>query len=247
LPAYVPLCAALALVANLLVAGGIGFSGVAGSLWLLAAVGMSDPDREPVILSRGILAGLCVLNAALFAACHLTAYRPVLACRRATAQAMDNPRRAREHLLAAAAADPLADEPWRMLAESDFSAWLRDTKQSADHWQQAQQEVFRRRPHSSAAWHEAGQRYLTAAEHVSAASRGEFLSAAIEHLRRAAELYPSSPLIHAHLAIALAAADRPDAREQAVFALELHERTPHLDQKLPDDVLPKVRSLAGDD
>ncbi len=243
LPQYVPLCAALALVINLLVAGGISFSGVAGSLWLLAAAGMNGAERKPLVVPPGALIGLCVLNAALFVACYLTAYRPVLACRRATAQALRHPHSAREHLLAATAADPLADEPWRILTEGDFALWLRDTAGSASTWEDEQREVLRRRPHSSAAWHEAGERYLAAAEQSRGASRDAFLSAAFEHLRRAAELYPNSALVHAHLAMALSAAERPEAGEQAALALKLHSQTPHIDQKLPENVLPAMRAI----
>lgn len=247
LPAYVPFCAALALVINLLVAGGISFSGVAGSLWLLAAVGMRDADRRPVFAPRGALVATCLVSAVLFIACFWTAYRPVLACRGAMAQALDDPRNARAHLLAAAAADPLAAEPWQMLAEGDFAAWLRDTDRTADNWQDAQREFLRRRPHSSAAWHEAADRYLAAAEQTAGAAREAFLLAAIDHFQRAAELYPNSALVHAHLSMALAAAKRPEAGEQAALALRLHTQTPHLDLRLPAEILHAVQVLANHD
>ncbi|MGH7138198.1 MAG: O-antigen ligase family protein, partial [Pirellulales bacterium] len=242
LPTYVPFVAALALLVNLLVAGGISFAGVAGTLWLLVAVGTNE-NRPRRRLPRSLLMGLCVANAALFIACYFSAYRPVLACRRLTALALSERSDARERLVAAAAADPLADEPWHLLAEGDFSSWLRDPSTESATWEKEQQEVLRRRPHSSAAWQEAGKRYLTAYHESQDDQRERFLSAALDHLRTAAELYPNSALVHAKLAVAFAAADGNKASEEAAIAMELHKKTPHEDQKLPHDLLNATQRL----
>lgn len=243
LPTYVPLVAALALLVNLLVAGGISFAGVAGSLWLLLAI-VGSETHAPLNLPRWSLIALGVVIGVLFIACHLTAYRPMLECRRLIALAQRDRSAAREHLLAATEADPLADEPWRLLADGDFSTWLQDTSAQSATWENEQQETLRRRPHSSAAWQEAGDRYLTAST-ASQDERGErFLSAAIEHFRQAAELYPNSSLVHAKLSLALSAVDDdPEASEQAAIAIRLHQRTPHLDQKLPTDLLMRMQTL----
>jgi hypothetical protein len=242
LPTYVPFVAALALLVNLLVAGGISFAGVAGTLWLLFAVGASE-NRSRRRLPPSLLMGLCVANAALFIACYFSAYRPVLGCRRLTALALRERSDARQRLVAAAAADPLADEPWHLLAEGDFNTWLRDPSAESATWEKDQQEVLQRRPHSSAAWQEAGERYLTAYHESQDDQRKRFLSAAIDHLRSAAELYPNSALVHAKLALALATADDNRATEQAAIAIELHEKTPHEDQKLPRDLLNATQQL----
>lgn len=242
LPSFVPFVAALALLANLSVAGGISFAGVAGTLWLLLAVG-ANADRPRRRLPRSLLISLCAANAALFIACYLSAYRPVLACRRLTAQALREPSNARQDLVAAAAADPLADEPWHLLAEGDFNTWLRDPSTQSATWEKDQEEVLRRRPHSSAAWQEAGERYLTAYHESPDEQRQRFLSAAVDHFRAAADLYPNSALVHAKLALALAAAGDSHATEHAASAIKLHEKTPHEDQKLPRELLNAIQQL----
>ncbi|HET6881838.1 MAG TPA: O-antigen ligase family protein [Pirellulales bacterium] len=244
LPRYVPLVAAAALLINLLVAGGIGFAGVAGSLWLLLAIGITDERRAVLPVPRHWLVGLFLTTAGLFLSCYLTAYRPVLECRRLVEQAIRESDDARRTLLEATEADPRSDEPWRLLAEGDFELWRRNPQLDPSKWEAEQAEVLRRRPRSSAAWQEAGERYRTAVRESSGDRGQAFLMAAIDHLRKAAELYPNSALVHAHLALALAAAHHPQATEEAARALALHRQTPHLDQKLPEDVLPSIQALA---
>jgi hypothetical protein len=244
LPTYAAFAAALALLVNLLVAGGISFAGVAGSLWLLLAIG-GDENRATIVLPRWSLAALGAAVATLFIACHLTAYRPMLDCRRLTAKAERERTDARRHLVAATTADPLADEPWRLLAEGDFGTWRLDPSAESATWEQEQKEVLGRRPHSSAAWQEAGDRYLAAYRESQDDRRQRFLSSAIDDFRQAAELYPNSALVHAKLALALAAADDRQASEQAAIASHLHERTPHLDQKLPEELFKKMQELAA--
>lgn len=245
LPHDVPFVAGLALMVNLLVAGGISFAGVAGSLWLLLAIGARDDQpRSPLTPPRWVVIGSCAVVAALFVVCYLTAYRPMLGCRRLIAQAEDKPATARERLQAAIKADPLADEPWRQLAAGEFALWQREpTAELADAWQHAQQEVLGRRPHSSAAWLEAAERYFAAYRRANEAQRPVYLSAALDHFQRAAELYPNYAMVHAEWALALAAAGRSEAADEAELALSLHQQTPHKDLKLPDDLLPALSKL----
>jgi hypothetical protein len=245
LPSHVPFLAGLALVVNLLVAGGISFSGVAGSLWLLLTIATpDDPRRQPLLLPRWAVNGSCVVVAALGAACYLTAYRPVLECRGLIAQANRQPADARRALLAATVADPLADEPWRQLAAGDFALWQRQpAAERADAWQQAQREVLKRRPHSSAAWLEAAERYFAAYRQASDEQKQLYLAAALEHFQQAARLYPNDAMVHAEWALALAAAGRSEAAHEAARALKLHQQTPHADLKLPEDLLRATRKL----
>ena len=246
MPRFLPSAAAAALLVNLLVAGGIGFAGVAGSLWLLLAVSSTSghgpairlPGRAPAILALGI--------AILFAACYITAYRPVLTCRGLLAEAERPTPTARERLVQGAEADPLADEPWRRLAAGDFAAWEEQpTAELADRWRHDQEELLARRPHSSAAWLEAGERFLAAARLSNdERAKHDYAARAAEHLRRATELYPNFALAHANLALALAAAGQPGTDGEATAALRLHEATPHADLKLPPDLVKTMQKLA---
>jgi len=246
LPGFVPFVGAVALLTNLLVAGGIGFVGVAGSFWLLLAVAAPHSDGVGLRLPRWAGLALFATAAGLFAACYFTAYRPVLACRALLAQAERSDAAARQRQFEAAEADPLADEPWRRLAAGDFAVWQNDpAPERAARWQQDQDKLLRRRPHSSAAWLEAGERYLAAArESHGQSQRQEYAAAAVEHLRRAAELYPNFAMAHADLALALAAAGQAGAGDEAALALKLHEQTPHADQKLPPELADAVKKLA---
>ncbi|HWB13187.1 MAG TPA: O-antigen ligase family protein [Pirellulales bacterium] len=245
LPRGVPLVCAAALLLNLLAAGGIGFAGVAGSLWLLLAVGGGGDDR-PRLAPRWTISCAAAASAGLVGMCYVTAYRPVLECRSSMGLAGRDPFEAKQHLLAATKADAWADEPWRELAAADFARWLADPRdESSDAWRQEQEEVLRRRPHSSSAWLEAADRDFAAYRQSAGGQlRREHLDQAVTHYRRAVELYPNYPLAHASLAIALAAADHADARREAIVALELHRETPHLDQKLPRELVRVVEQVA---
>jgi hypothetical protein len=245
MPPQLPLLSAAALLVNLLAAGGIGFAGVAGSLWLLLALGDGSFDQAKS-KPRWAVACLCGAALVLMALCHVTAYGPVLECKRLLGEAAREPGGARQSLVAAAEADRWSDEPWSLLAAGDFDQWLRqpDDKLS-DRWQHDYHEVLMRRPHSSAAWLAAAENYWSAYQ-ASEDFKGkqEYLAEAVRHFRRAVELYPNSPRGHARLALALAAAKLTDAATEAAIALRLHEQTPHLDQKLPDGLAADIKALA---
>jgi predicted Zn-dependent protease len=69
---------------------------------------------------------------------------------------------------------------------------------------------------------------------------------AIECLRKAVELYPTSATLRADLATALAAADRAGpAMQQARRALELDDQMPHADRKLSAELRERMQSLAA--
>ena len=105
LPRLLPAIGVVVLLVDLLAAGGIGLPSVAGTFWLLLALGLQgQPPRglRPVGAWVGLLAAI-----ALAIACYRTAYSPVLGCQAQLRLAEREPARAVEHLEAAAAADPL--------------------------------------------------------------------------------------------------------------------------------------------
>ncbi len=122
----IPLIGGAVLVVNLLAAGGIGIPGVAGTLWLLFAIWLGPPmTSESTAPSRpGLFAGIMAgVFACLAIACYGSAYRPVILAQAARQQAIGEPHRAEEHLLAAIDSDPYATQPWRDLATWRYSRW----------------------------------------------------------------------------------------------------------------------------
>ncbi|HEX5446824.1 MAG TPA: O-antigen ligase family protein [Pirellulales bacterium] len=244
MPRALPFIAVGALLVNLLAAGGIGFGGVAGSLWLLLAIALgSCRTALSASLPRAAAIGPLTVAVILAVVCHVSAYRPVLRCRMRLDEAEAEPRMAEQSLRAAAAADPLADQPWRSLAAIAFARFERGgDRRALAAWKEAQSELLRRRPFLSAAWRQAGDGYFSIYRQT---REPRELTAAVEHYQRAVALYPNYALARANLALALSAAGRQkQAQEQAAEALRLHELTPHADQKLSPDVLAEIRPLA---
>jgi O-antigen ligase len=246
LPDRVPSLCVAALLVNLLAAGGIGFAGVAGSLWLLLAMSGGREDPPPVS-SRAAVACAAAVLVMLAGTCYVTAYRPVLECRRWVGLAEEETARAREYLLAATQADGWSDEPWQELAAADFAHWRSEpSDELSDRWRRDQREVLRRRPHSSAAWMEAAERYFDAYRASGDAKpKQEFLAEAVRHYRRAVDLYPNYAIGHARLALALEAAGDGDAGPEAVLAIELDGQTPHADQKLRKRLFKQMQDVVA--
>ena len=241
LPAMLPWLGATVLAVNLLAAGGIGFPGVAGSLWLLLALGHRELDgRAPGPLSRRFgLAALGCLLAVTFL-CSQTAYLPVMRSRTFLLQAESRRSSVNEIeplLLAAAQADPRSDEPQRRLADLAFARWNEHpAPELLSRWRQYQANILRLRPKSSASWQQAGDRYFAAYHHDDDES---LLREAIGHYRRAVRLYPNKATLRGQLSLALEQSGaREKATDEAAAALELDRLTPHTDQKLP----PELRS-----
>jgi hypothetical protein len=236
LPAALPLVAALVLAVNLLAAGGIAFPSVAGSLWLLLALGLSLAGADMPARSLSARATALALGSMLALGCAFlwSDYLPAMNCRLALlrAQTAEKPADQRALLKSAAEADPLSDEPWNQLAAIDRANWeSRGNRPAFERWAQAIREVALRRPHWAAARAQAGDTYLQAFRRD---RRRDDLAAAIAQYEQAVELYPNRAANHAKLAIALAAAGDADrARQAAAEALRLDELTPHADQKLP--------------
>ncbi len=242
LPGVLPAIGVVVLLVNLLAAGGIGFPGVAGSLWLLMALGLNTArgDRPPPGMPRSVALLALVAAVALGMACYITGYGPVLRCQGHIRAARGEPSRAREHLQAAADADPLAAGPYRQLAAMAFELWRRDP--SPGRFQQFQRynaKGLKLTPNSSRAWLISGDWHLEAFSRTSGASdvepavRSGYVNEAVRSYSRAVELYPHSGLYRAKLALAHRAAGNQHAfRREADRALLLDEQTPHSDKKL---------------
>ncbi|MBX7166704.1 MAG: O-antigen ligase family protein [Pirellulales bacterium] len=232
---------AAALLINLLAAGGIGFPSVAGSLWLLVAltVAIAPPASAAAAVQplRAAVAAVCLLAAMLLV--YSGSFLPVIACqaRLESVSAMPNPPdEQRALLLEAAAADPLAPEPWSNLAQLELESARQDPERPGD------LESFREAtaawlahasPASSAAWLHAGDLYL-AAFHLQ--GKPVDLDAAVQAYRRAVETYPHHAVRRAKLALALAEAKYPQSAAEAQQAWRLDQLTPHADQKLPEEL-----------
>ena len=249
LPAGLPTLAAIVLLINLMAAGGIAFPGVAGSLWLLLALGLSLAGMES---PRFVLAGRAAMLAAVAAGVAIgvfiwSDYLPVMQCRLFLLQAESAVGKRRTKLLeAAAAADPRSDEPWRRLSALEIDQWRKDGAAATfKRWEQAVEEANKRRPRSAAAQMLTGNHYLEA---YRATHKAADLDKAIEHYQHGVELYPTVAEHQARLALALAASgESAGARKAAAEALRLHRLTPHEDQKLSADLLVEVERLQASD
>lgn len=249
LPRWLPAVGLAVLMIDLLATGGIGFPGVAMTFWLLLALGLYGD--EPLALPGGMAWIALGAAAALATACYATAYRPVLACRAQLHRAEQEPAAALEHLEAAAAADPLSAEPWHLLTELRFQAWLQHpTAEHFDDFEEAEAEVLRRTPRSAAAWLMSGERFLLASSKQGQNGQPWVLDAAdkaVNACQQAVLRYPNSAMCRARLAEAHeAAGDRVSFRREATVALELDRTTPHPEKKLPAALRERlVQALSG--
>lgn len=259
MPRALPAIGVVVLLVNLLAAGGIGFPGVAGSLWLLLALGLSGAqvDRPPRRLPRAAALAALVGALGLGVLCHVTAYGRVLPCRGRMLSARQeladgNVPLAEAHLRAAAEADPLAAGPHQQLAAVAFEAWRRDgSPRRFEQFEQHNATVLKLAPNSSRAWLASGDWYLGAFEALSGARHPEaaqeasdVLEKALEAYRRAVELYPNSGPYHARLAFAWHAAGQQQGFEEEVAeAFRLDDLTPHADKKLAVGVHRRIVQL----
>ncbi len=241
LPVLLPGVAAFVLLLNLLAAGGIGFAGVAGSLWLLVALGLNLAEHRTVhpLPRSAAFAGLAATLLAA-AACYLSAYGPVLKSRAAIEAARHNPQRAGELFHAAAETDPLAAEPRTQLAMLAFARWQQTGSQEAfREFEQHQAAALERDPHSSSAWAQAGRLYAQAYSVTRTRSMAE---KAAEAYRVAVEYYPTNANYRAEFAFALlTAGDKTSFTEHAAKAFEIDSATPHEDKKLKPDLADELR------
>lgn len=243
LPRTLPVVAAGALLVNLAAAGGIGFPGIAQSLWLLMALGINATEgghRRPA--TRGSLLMLTGLVLLVVVACYASAYRPVLDCRANMQRALNDPHRAEQYLQAAAAADPLDADPALELAEFYLQKYLHSHQpQALEQFRQWCSQVLKRRPNSSAALTEVGDRYWRL---LAATGNPAFAHDAAGAFEQAVARYPTLAALHARWAMALAAAGKHRrAAAAATRALELDHLTPHADKKLPGELKALIERL----
>jgi tetratricopeptide (TPR) repeat protein len=236
LPSGLSVIAVIVLLVNLLAAGGIGFAGVAGSLWLLMALGLNSAQpRREMLLSRGLALAILALVIATGAACFATAYRPVSRAVAAMRAAENDPRQCEHYLKQAAAADPLYAEPWKQLAALSFRQW--QATQSDTGFQEFEllaAHVLDLKPNSAAAWFHFGEQYRIAFE----LSRDQVkLGKAAQHYRQAVYFYPARSFYRARLALALdALGDSDESETEANEALRLDGMNPHADKKLTGEL-----------
>jgi tetratricopeptide (TPR) repeat protein len=239
MPVLLPLVGIAVLLINLLAAGGIGSPGVSGTLWLLLALGLNAAEEGGVRTAPQKTALALLATAVLLAvACYLSAYGPVLNARWRIERATEDPPQAKSLLLAAAAADPLAAEPWNLLAGMQLLSWERHpTAEAFADFERYQREFLRRKPNSAAAAAAAAERYFLAFEQ---SKQERPLEGAVDLYRKAVDLYPNNATYRAKLALTLmASGDQAGFQREAARALELDALTPHADKKLPG----KLRSV----
>jgi len=256
LPTRLPALAAVALLVNLLAAGGIAYPGVAGSVWLLMALALNlqQGDTHPIGATRPRAAGRLLpivglsLASVAAVACYLTGYAPVLGCRTAQAEALaaPSPEGRMAALQRASMADPLSAEPWLALAAYYLERLQRDPHSAADTrgFMDAASHVLELRPHASIAWRQVGRWYR---ELYEATHEPAHLATAAQCFERAVQLYPNLAPQRGEAALVLAAGgQREKAAQQAAQALQLNEQTPHADKKLTSEMRRQLVELAGE-
>ena len=233
--------AAGALLLNLLAAGGMGFPGVALSLWLLLALGLTSAEgfSPPAERGRAWQAAAMAGTLLLAVACYFTVYRPTLTTQGLLARAEAEPRQARELLRQAVDADPWGSEAPGRLAAVEFEIWRHKPAEDWRHFADIAEEALARNRFSSSLWFRTGEMYAGA---YRLRPDAELAGRAAEHFRRAVELYPTLPLAHARLSQALrtAGGDAVGAGMAAAEALRLHDLTPHAEKKLPPELLEEL-------
>ena len=240
------LCVCVFLI-NLLVAGGFTMPAVAGSFWLLLAVGetLAHGTRPAQTVPRGLGLSMFAGVATLAVVCHNTMYVPVVYAKARMDAALRDPRGPAIEWQNAANEDRRATEPRRLLCASLFD---RIMKQPDDaflnrRFAEASEELLQLRPHSSAlAAQVAGWRLRVYGRNRDV----DTLAAAIEAASRAVELYPTNARRHVQLAVALETAERHEpAQAEAAEALRLDDLTPHVDQKLSTEMREAALRLAN--
>jgi hypothetical protein len=241
------------LLVNLSAAGGIGFPGVAGSLWLLMALALNLASHRGFEFAapRWAMGALLAVTLTLLAACFQTAYLPVLNCRVSQERGTDlvyesreltDPVQSQRALLAAlrafesaAAADRFAAEP-RMDAARIYHEWrLRLPDEAAkeaagEGFTLMASEALKRDRRSHVAATGVGYMEFEAYDFTGdvrylTRSRGSF--------QRAVDLFPNNNFARARLAWTHhLAGDETAAAREAAEALRLDSLTPHRERKL---------------
>jgi O-antigen ligase len=245
---------ALALVVNLLVAGGIGMAGVALMLWSLLALAQNSRDDARCGQLRSIGGrGAAFLLAAVWVALLGRFYRDIRPYWEA--QSLINAARhqlmvqqpdydaAQDDFLNASRADVYGTVAHVSMAELTFSAWRdRNVVPPDKAWQQIARDLQNavKSPRNPDSIPVERTRAMMAHEILERggplplAIRTRLLDARVNALAKICRMYPSSAAYHASLADALAAEKRlTDALREGREALRLDSVTPHKSAKLP--------------
>jgi hypothetical protein len=248
-----PLVAAGVLTINLLAAGGIGFPGVAESLWVLLALAVAVAEG-PSIRPTGTHPAppgwqppaLVAVALAVTAVGYFTAYQPVTGSYFALREAAQHPLDEKP-LEAALQADPQADTAHMALAEfcaARLLQHLRPTGLDAagaadfDAFEKHVRQGIALRPLSSSNHLDAGVWY---ARMYSVWREPRLAEEAIAHLGAAVANYPNNAGLRVQRGQVLEAAGMEvSARGAAQEALRLDDLMPHRDKRL----LPEQRAWA---
>lgn len=250
LPAKLLAIGAAVLLLNLLGAGGISYPGVAGSLWLLVALGLTlaQSNDEGLPISRGAAAVSFLVTMALAAACQWTAMSPVVRSRMALDMALEAYKQAatsekssaqRKEYLATGRHwinEAVQADPWDALAQRESAqrrqlAWLESQSEDREDAFESAHENWLKLAHASADAHKlSGDWFLLAYRTF---DNPELAQRAADAYREAVKRFPASSLLRAQLAWAehLAGQDERAGRN-AAEALRLDRLNPYEDRKL---------------
>ncbi|MBN2218481.1 MAG: O-antigen ligase family protein [Pirellulales bacterium] len=234
LPVAVLVIGLVVLLIHLLAAGGIGFPGVAGTFWLLLALGLSAVDARPSRQWPPAAAWVATVAVVVLAgACYWTGYAPVLSARGPMLAAAFDAVNREAHLRTAAAADPWLPDCRRELAAVALADWReRRDERSLDEFKQYAAQAMELDPRLAPSWATLGDQYL---EVYDATLSEDDLQSALAAYGKAAILYPNKAEFHGKLAIALERSGQGAAAlEEAKMALRLDDAMPHHDKKMPD-------------
>jgi uncharacterized protein (TIGR03382 family) len=242
------LAALVALLVNLLAAGGISFPGVATSIWLLVAMALvtARPPRERG-LSRSASIGWLAAAAGAGTLFYFSVYSPVLVAESLGAEmviAFQSGQMSEATALAQRATeiDTLSPDPWLHLANLRFERLMgEDTPKTRGDLQTACEETIQRDPQSERTRTIFGDWYLRLWRHHGDEQNLSDLGTAAEHYQNAARLYPNNAMVHAQLAWVLHLLGRDEeAAAEAGVALDLDSRHDHAEYKLKSEYNPGV-------
>lgn len=251
---------ALAILVNLLAAGGIGIPSVAMGLWVALAVALNLREERPCGRLRDAGGRLPAYALAAiwmaFVGTFWGAVSPYWYSEAAMAEAEDALRSRPPNFERAEAAynrarnhDKYSPRPWLALAALDFEVWkFRGAKGDDLRWNKVPVEMLDAveppRPTDLWSLHRERARMTklllnTLGEKVPPKKRTALLADVVHASRRAVQLYPTNASLRAWLAEASADVGMiPDALTEGEEALRLDALTPHLDKKLD----PKIRA-----
>lgn len=251
----------LALMVNLLAAGGIGMPPVALALWSMIALGQNLREDRPAGRLRPIGHRWCAFGLAIALAAIIGSFfganMPHWRSEAAIAEAEDalkppkpDPRQAMDAYLRAASTDRFSVRPWLGLANLRYMRWQADGSPPAQRvWPEIAEalDLAASKPRNENSLSVQRQRiaYLHELLRLQAQGnkdhprmRNDLANAAA----KAVSLYPGNASLHAELAGASAGIGRFDvAAREAREALRLDSLTPHYDKKLPEPLRKELR------